>query len=236
MNIAYTPEYLLVRESYEWLFETNGTSDDPIILGNGKYYAEVISYDQYRTENGLKRNYCGARISVRDEHGQIITDFKMIGENLVFLELIKHQNGKEYFIFRKDLYGYSVMDIESGVTVDYIPRKSFIPLGGVHMEEETFICCGAAYCKINNILAIDGCYWACPYDFEFYDFSNPMNLPFPLIGNAFDLVKRKGIDIVIDIRALDFAESGKCVFTIEKDGKPTKETLEIDVLEEFNFG
>jgi hypothetical protein len=29
------------------------------------------------------------------------------------------------------------------------------------------------------VLAVDGCYWACPYDLVFYDFREPDILPFP---------------------------------------------------------
>lgn len=159
----------------------------------------------------------------------------MINEDLVFLELIEHQNGKEYLIFRKDLYGYSVMDIESQQTVDFIPKKSFMPLGSTVIEEETFICCSADYNKHNNLLVVEGCYWACAYDFEFYDLTNPMNPPFPVIGSAYEMSERMGVDIVIDIRALDFTESGKCVFIIEKNDKPTRETIEVDILKEFNY-
>jgi hypothetical protein len=28
-------------------------------------------------------------------------------------------------------------------------------------------------------LAVEGCYWACPYDLVFYNFSDPTKLPLP---------------------------------------------------------
>lgn len=235
INVATTSEYLLLRDSFQWLFETAGTKEEPIVLGSGKYQTEVFSYNQYRTENGVKRHYCGARVRVQDQNGRDITKFDMINEDRVFLELIEHQNGKEYLLFRKDLYGYSVMDIESGITANFIPQKSFMPLDGTTIEEETFICCKAKYCKTNDLLVIDGCYWGCPDDFEFYDFGNPMILPFPLIGNAWDLTKRKENDIVIDIDLLDFTDTGNCVFALKKDGMLTRETMEVDILKEFKY-
>ena len=147
INVAYTQEYQALRASYDWLFETNETVEDTIVLGDGKYLADVFSYRSCRTVNGSERYYLGTRIQIRDKNGREITHFKMIEEDLVFLELVEHQNGKEYLIFRKDLYGYSVMDIAAGNTVDFIPKKSFIPPGGTSREEETFIACYAKYCK-----------------------------------------------------------------------------------------
>lgn len=29
-----------------------------------------------------------------------------------------------------------------------------------------------------KLIVFDGCYWACPYELVFYDFSNPMNVPY----------------------------------------------------------
>lgn len=34
------------------------------------------------------------------------------------------------------------------------------------------------YFQQKKLIVIDGCYWACPYELVFYDFSNPMNMPY----------------------------------------------------------
>jgi hypothetical protein len=34
------------------------------------------------------------------------------------------------------------------------------------------------------VLAVDGCYWACPYEIVFFDFANPASLPLPEIDRC----------------------------------------------------
>jgi len=80
---------------------------------------------------------------------------------------ISHQNGGHYLIFRQELYGYSVLNIETGKDYRYFPEGSF-PTG------ETFIWALPCYNPQNNILAVDGCYWACPSSIVLADFTDPM--------------------------------------------------------------
>lgn len=34
------------------------------------------------------------------------------------------------------------------------------------------------YFQQKNLIVVDGCYWACPYELVFYDFSSPMSVPY----------------------------------------------------------
>ena len=38
-------------------------------------------------------------------------------------------------------------------------------------------------------MAVEGCIWAAPYDLVFYDFSEPLNLPFPEVGRINEIGK-----------------------------------------------
>ena len=78
-----------------------------------------------------------------------------------------HQNGHEYFLFTKGLYGYSVLDLTTMLDFHFYPDESF-------PTRETFIWCDAHYNPKNNILAVGGCYWACPSSVVLADFSEPM--------------------------------------------------------------
>ena len=89
-----------------------------------------------------------------------------------FCSLFRHRNGKHYLIFRTELYGYSVLEVESGQEMHYVPAC-------VHPEEgqkaeEVFIWTGADYDPHTDLLAVTGCIWACPYSTIVLDFSCPL--------------------------------------------------------------
>lgn len=89
-----------------------------------------------------------------------------------FMSLIHHANGKRYMVFRFDLYGYGVLDLESLQDMRYFPPQS-CPSKRENFEE-TFIWTDVHYDSESNLLAVSGCYWACPYSIIVLDFSDPM--------------------------------------------------------------
>ncbi len=89
-----------------------------------------------------------------------------------FCSLFRHRNGTHYLIFRTELYGYSVLDVERGQEMHYVPAC-------VHPEEgqkpeEVFIWTSADYDPDSDLLAVTGCIWACPYSTIVLDFSCPL--------------------------------------------------------------
>ena len=89
-----------------------------------------------------------------------------------FAALFRHANGLRYLVFRIDLYGYGVVELESGRELHYIPAASYPEEGETF--QETFIWTGADYDPQSNLLAVDGCYWACPASTMVLDFSDPL--------------------------------------------------------------
>ncbi len=87
--------------------------------------------------------------------------------------MIKHSNGKTYLIFTEDLYGYSVLELETLKSVHYLPKESY--LEGEEFKE-TFIWTDMHYNKANNFLAVGGCFWAEPSSVIYFDFSNPLDI------------------------------------------------------------
>ena len=56
-----------------------------------------------------------------------------------FCSLFRHRNGKHYLIFRTELYGYSVLEVESGQAVSYTHlrgRTAHLQLGLVRPVPE----------------------------------------------------------------------------------------------------
>jgi hypothetical protein len=166
-NIAYSNEYInhrkkIINETYnqkykteEEIFELN--NDIKIIcehyFTDGKYLTKDNSYCGYNKiykNNILLHEY----FNLYDQH--------------FFCEYIKYSNELDYIFYKEDLYGYSVFENNSKTIFNYYPKATFID------QKETFIGTSIHYNKNNNIFAVEGCYWACPYDTFLIKIDNPM--------------------------------------------------------------
>lgn len=76
-------------------------------------------------------------------------------------------NDESFLLFRRTLYGFSLINTESFEIYDYFPEK-------VCEGEESFIVCEAK--SFGNLIIFDGCYWAFPYSFYAYDHENRLFL------------------------------------------------------------
>ncbi len=77
-----------------------------------------------------------------------------------------HPNGHDYLLCGEDYQGQTVIELDTGKRRDYLPDEADDGSGF----------CWAAY-RFNaasQILFVDGCHWACPYEFRFFDFSAPL--------------------------------------------------------------
>jgi len=79
---------------------------------------------------------------------------------------IEHPNGHQYLICGADYQGQTVLELDTGKRIDFLPPEA---------KE------GCGFCWVSHkfdtstrILTVCGCVWACPYEFRFYDFSDPM--------------------------------------------------------------
>lgn len=86
--------------------------------------------------------------------------------------MIHHANGEKYLIFRQDLYGYSVLNLETLEDFHYLPEEAFPQ--EKEKFSETFIWTDVSYSSKNNLLAVIGCFWACPSSVILLDFTDPM--------------------------------------------------------------
>lgn len=77
-----------------------------------------------------------------------------------------HPKG-DFLVCGEDYQGQTVVELNTGQRRDLMSEGSNVG-GGF---------CWAAYRfdAPTSILVVDGCHWACPYLFRFYDFSDPMN-------------------------------------------------------------
>lgn len=181
MNAAYRTDYQEYRKKYEAVFDTAHRTE-PLSGAQWKqltphywvktqhYEGKVGEYAVSCSEHELfsveESSYWG------QEHDKPVFSWRNINDDGEFFSLIQHQNGREYLIYRQDLYGYSVCDLKSLETFQYLPSESF-PENGETFRE-TFIWTEVNYCRESNMLAVSGCYWACPYSLVVLDFAEPL--------------------------------------------------------------
>lgn len=162
-NAAATTKYKEYQEEFLPLFKTENLSKKEQLQLSGTYN---ISIEKYSAKIG-KYNRRGSR-SFFFKGEEFIKEWYCIDDDAQFYSLIIHKNGREYLVFRQDLYGYSVLDIEKRSIMQFFPEYS-LDMG------ETFIWTDIHYNQANNILAVEGCYWAWPYSVQLFDFTDPMS-------------------------------------------------------------
>ncbi len=105
---------------------------------------------------------------VRRLSGELIADIKR-NYGHFWHAWVQHGNGCEYLLCGEDYQGYTVINLTTGHTASYFPEQGHQGFGfcwaDVHPSPD------------GDILAVDGCYWAAPYEVVFYDFRNPDELP-----------------------------------------------------------
>lgn len=101
-----------------------------------------------------------------------------------FAWIENHPDGKSYVICGADYQGQTVVCLDTGEVKDYIPAQAEM---------------GHGFCWVvhhpspdGTLLAVEGCYWACPYEVRIYDFSKPMEMPHPLLHRETDLENFSG--------------------------------------------
>ena len=224
-NIAYTREYREYAQSLDYIFETEPKYTRNRTLGNGEYFIDEYEYAiEKEGENGVLYHTGVSRLVIRNKQREAVLEVKALYDNQL-VSLVKHRNGRDYIVYRKDLYGYSVFDVTEGKSADYIPRESFKGGG------ETFIWTQADYYPVNNLLVVSRCYWACPYGYEFYDFSNPLELPLRLYCDTCTLEQEQGF-ITDDMIPVKVRDDGMCVLAGEdEDGNKMEKTIDV-----LNYG
>lgn len=83
-----------------------------------------------------------------------------------------HPKGN-FLICGEDYQGQTVIDLNAGKRKDFLPDQAKLGAGFCWSSYE--------YYPDQKTLLVDGCIWACPYEYRFYDFSDPMS-GWPQIG------------------------------------------------------
>ena len=157
-NVAYTPEYQAKRQKWDAVFteenlkETTEFSVEEYNFVRKKYSGQVHGCNIHSSET-----------IVKNSGGEEIYRWRNQDDSCEFIKLIHHSNGCDYLLFRVDLYGYGVFDLLDRKEFFYVPKGP-----------ESFIWTDATYNPQSDMLAVEGCFWACPYSVHLVDFKEPM--------------------------------------------------------------
>ena len=114
----------------------------------------------------------GSESELLDKAGKVRYAWRNLDTDGEFCSMFRHRSGKHYLIFRTELYGYSVLEVESGQELHYVPACVYPEAG--RKAEEVFIWTSADYDLGSDLLAVTGCIWACPCSTIVLDFSSPL--------------------------------------------------------------
>ena len=157
-NIAYTPEYQAQRQKWAAVFAPENLQDTEEFTFEGGY---ALTRHNYFCK--IEEYHITGSETIVVLEGEEIYRWRNTDNSGEFVELIRHSNGRSYLLFRIDLYGYGVFDLTDRKDFFYIPKVA-----------ETFIWTDVHYCPQSDMLAVDGCYWACPNGVHLVEFSDPM--------------------------------------------------------------
>lgn len=135
-----------------------------------------------------------------------------------------HPNGHDYLLCGEDYQGQTVIELDTGERRDYLPAQA----------QQGFGFCWAKVTPSPNkqVLAVDGCYWACPYEVVLFDFRDPLNVPWPELGRWEDVEEMdywKDDNTIILSRTIELRKSdGKLMDELTDD--------ELDAIKDEEIG
>ena len=161
-NAVNSAQYQARIKQAETLFEGQNFTRRQTINLSGGY--EIVK-DAYRLG---ATSFGGGEYTLFDTHKTQIKSWRSIDDRAEFFSLIRHANGKFYLVFRQDLYGYSVLELDRGRIMRFVPDAWTL-------GKESFIWDGVHYLRGWDALAARGCYWAAPNGVHLVSFAEPMS-------------------------------------------------------------
>jgi hypothetical protein len=118
-----------------------------------------------------------------------------------------HPNGHDYLICGEDYQGQTIIELDTARRIDRL---------GQDARAGTEFCWAAHYASLDRrFLAVDGCFWACPYELVIFDFVDPMKLPY------LELARGSVSEVLEGGFSADGSISWSSTATVRKsDGKP----------------
>src|SRR6185312_13000866 len=89
----------------------------------------------------------------------------------VFSFVEDHPNGHPYLVTGADYQGQTVIELDTGRRRDFIPDAAKDGVGFCWTDHR--------FDPSTQLLIVEGCIWAAPFEYRFYDFSDPMEKGWP---------------------------------------------------------
>lgn len=168
-----------------------------------------------------------------------LTDDKLVAEvqrnyrSFPFAWVENHAKGG-FLLCGEDYQGQTVINLETGGRRDHLPSGAQNGVG---------FCWAAIHPSPNGkVIAVEGCFWAAPYEIRFYDFAEPMLPPWVQISDGGELsnffgwtddehATMGGYENVY--KPLDKSESD--LYQAKKKGEITEDTLDKYLEDEDNW-
>jgi hypothetical protein len=134
-----------------------------------KYKLTLVNYKTL-PEYG---DYSLAKIYL-DQNERELFEVKRNYGHFPFCFVEKHPAGHDYLICGEDYQGQTILELDTGRRIDYLPEGAKKGVG--------FCWADISASVEKDVLAVVGCFWACPYAVRFIDFSEPMQPPFLVLS------------------------------------------------------
>ena len=192
-------KYKEMRKEFKAQFDEtyieNGDTEEHI-SPSGNHKIVINYYDK-------PESWSYSKATVIDlKSNKIITEVKR-NYGIFWHSWVSHANNNEYLLCGEDYQGYTTINLTKEKTYTYFPEDGY---------EGSGFCWAAAYpSPDSSLLAVDGCYWACPYDLVLFNFTEPDILPYKELKRIHSIEECSGWskDSFTLIRALEVRKSDK---------------------------
>jgi hypothetical protein len=229
LKLSPEEQYQYFRLQIESRFiEANRKGKPTEVLSPSGKYRLVTSI--YSTEPG-KWEYTRGQVYSGDT---LIADVKRNYSSFWHAWVEDHPNGHSYFLCGENYQGHTIIELDTKKRIDSRPRE------GMQREftsEHGFCWAFVEPSPDKLTLALEGCFWAAPYETLLLDFSEPMKLPYPeypIVGNwpeaeSFDTWVTEGkilIKSVVEIRKSDGKALRDLSYEEQEEAEISKDTDE----------
>jgi hypothetical protein len=174
-------------------------TDDEDTSPSGRYHLRTRTYGTAAHPWAFSRG-----VVTRVADGAIVCDLaRNLGNfQCTFVE----KDGREYLIAGRSYMSQTIVDLDRGI--EHEPD-------GDHFDGGAFCWADCWLSPDGNTLAVDGCVWACPYEYRFFDFGDPARgwPSLPLVGDDAPEPADRPAPRWLDARTFEAC-------TLEADGSP----------------
>lgn len=151
-----------------WFCRDETQAGDPkVVVSPGGQYRLVLT--EHETRRGCWA-YTKGKVFKGD---QLLFEVCRNYSHFPYLFVEGHPNGHDYLVCGEDYQGQTVLELDTGKRVDYLPPNA--------LKGHGFCWAQIHISPSKNTLAVEGCIWAGPEEVMIMDFSDPMSLPYPLL-------------------------------------------------------